>query len=161
MLKNKGSEVYEVGYLLIPTVAEDKVLGEVSKIKDFIDKNKGAVISEGNPEMRNLAYPMVKKIATKNQKFNNAYFGWIKFETESDKINEIKAEVEKLENILRFLVIKTIRENTMISVPKAGKFSFDKEDGEVAEENNTEDTKEDSEADEKELDETIDELVIE
>jgi ribosomal protein S6 len=157
--KNEVSKVYEIGYLLLPTLNEDGVLVEVSKIKDILEKNKGMFLSEGVSEMRNLTYAMTKPISGKNQKFETAYFGWIKFEADSDSLVEIKEELDRLENLLRYLLIKTVKEDTFVATnnnkkSKPAKFSFDKKE---KEEKPEEEVKEDK----KELDETIDELVIE
>lgn len=162
--KNEISKVYEVGYLLLPILDEDGVLKEVSKIKDIIDKNKGMFLSEGIPQVKTLTYPMTKTISSKNQKFDTAHFGWIKFEMDSDNINSIKEELDKLENLLRFLLIKTVKESVAVNKGKVGKFSFDKEKTTKDEKvEDKEDKKEEkvSKKDDKELDETIDELVIE
>ncbi|MBU4480400.1 30S ribosomal protein S6 [Patescibacteria group bacterium] len=155
---NATGKVYEIGYLLLPVIAEENVSLEVSKIKDIIEKNKGMFFSEGIPEMRGLTYPMTKAISGKNQKFDSAYFGWVKFEADSDVINLIKNELEKIGNILRFLIIKTVKENTIVANSKVGKFSFDKKEGKPKKEKKVEEI---NKVDEKELDETIDELVIE
>ena len=40
--------------------------------------------------MIQLAYSMVKVVANVRNKFNTAYFGWIKFAMDSDKILELK-----------------------------------------------------------------------
>ncbi len=171
---NAGGKVYEVGYLLLPTIAEENVSLEVSKVRDIIEKNKGIFLSEGTPEMKGLTYPMTKAISGKKQKFDNAYFGWVKFEAEADVIGLVKNEIEKIENVLRFLITKTVKENIMVATAKAGKFSFDKkedkleakkgEKSEVKEKTEKvadEKVEEKEKVDEKVLDETIEELVIE
>jgi len=160
--KNEVSKVYEIGYLLLPILNEDGILVEVSKIKDILEKNKGMFLSEGLPEMKTLNYSMTKTISGKNQKFETAYFGWIKFEADSDSLVEIKEELDKQENVLRYLLIKTVKEDTFVATnnnkkSKPAKFSFDKKEKEEKKEEIEETTQEDK----KELDETIDELVIE
>ncbi len=111
--------IYEVGYLLLPTIAEEMVGGVVAKIQAVVSQNGGALISEDFPKMRALAYTMEKTIQIKNQKFDHAYFGWIKFEVSSSNIAIIKKSVDALEEVLRTIFIKTIRESTLM----AGKVS--------------------------------------
>jgi len=170
-LKNEGTKVYEVGYLLLPTIEESKVQDESLKIRDIIENNKGQFLSEGNAELKTLTYPMTKAISGKKQKFDEAYFGWVKFESNSDTIESIKKELDKVNNILRFILITTVKENIMIpSKVKPGKFSFDKKEKLIEKEGL--DSKEIEEpkkikvdkevkAEKKVLDETIDDLVIE
>lgn len=153
--KNEGNKVYEIGFLLLPNIEETKVSGEVVKIKDIIEKKGGAFISEGTAEMRNLAYQMSKSLNGKKQKFDSAYFGWVKFEANANMINDVKKEIDGLEKVLRYLIIITTRENVVIPPIKTGKFSFN-EEGKTAVEPVAEATES-----KKELDETIDELVIE
>ncbi len=173
-LKNEGTKVYEVGYLLLPNIEESKVPEESSKIRDIIENNKGLFLSEGAAELKTLTYPMTKAISGKKQKFDDGYFGWIKFEGNSEMITSVKNELDKFDNILRYLLIITVKENTVMP-SKPGKFSFDKknESGdkkekgdkkevkEVKEDKEVKEKKEVKEGDGKVLDETIDELVIE
>ena len=116
MEKTAGEKltVYEVGYLLLSTIAEEQVEGIVAKIKGILADTEAVIIEEGAPTMRALAYTMDKVIETKRFKFDHAYFGWVKFEGESKNIAAIKKSVESLPEILRALFIKTVRENTMI-----------------------------------------------
>ncbi|MDD2935197.1 MAG: 30S ribosomal protein S6 [Candidatus Pacebacteria bacterium] len=153
--KNEGNKVYEIGFLLLPNIEETKVSGEVVKIKDIIEKKGGAFISEGTAEMRNLAYQMSKSLNGKKQKFDSAYFGWVKFEANASMINDIKKEIDGLEKVLRYMIIVTTRENVAIPPIKTRKFSFNEEEKTVVEP-----VVEEKPVSE-ELDETIDELVIE
>ena len=105
--------VYEVGYLLVPTIAEENVGGEVTDLKDMISANGANFIADEYPKMMELAYEMSRAIANKKQKFSTGYFGWVKFETSSSDIELIKAKLDKNEKIIRFLVLKTVRESTL------------------------------------------------
>ena len=155
---------------MLPNIEESKVQDESSKIRDIIENNKGLFLSEGTAELKALTYPMTKAISGKKQKFDDGYFGWIKFEGNSEMITSVKDELDKFENILRYLLIITVKENTMMP-SKLGKFSFDKKNesgdkkkDDKKEDKGAKDTKEDKKVkkvDEKVLDETIDELVIE
>lgn len=147
-------EVYEIGYNLLPTVLEEDIHSEVSKIHDLISKNDGVIVSEGAPQLRQLAYEMIKKVDTKNLKFNKAYFGWIKLEVEKSKIAKIKEKIGVMPNILRYIIIKTVKEST-ISIPKIHIY---KKSEELEVEPRVE---EKVEIDEKEIDKSIDELVVE
>jgi ribosomal protein S6 len=148
-------QVYELGYHILPTVPEEDLQGEVSKIHSFISGNDGMVISESNPTLKQLAYDVDKKIDTKSLKFNKAYFGWIKFEMDRSKVLDLKSKVEAMTNVLRFLIIKTVKEST-ISIVKTPAYKKEKESEVVTEKDSVEKVQ----IDEKELDKSIDELVV-
>ena len=99
----------------------DKLGTEFSSLKEVIEKNGASAISEEMPKMRALTYEMRKESAGKYQKFNTAYFGWIKFESTSEESLAIDAAFKKNPLILRYLLIKTVRENTM-TVPRIPSF---------------------------------------
>ncbi len=107
--------VYELGFQLVPTIADEHVASQMDAIKATISKHKGVFISEDFPKLKPLAYTMAKTIGSKKQKFDQAYFGWVKFETASNNIPSLKTELDKNENILRSMIIVTVRENTLVS----------------------------------------------
>lgn len=116
--------IYEVGYIMLPTIAEENLGGEVTSFKDtFLEK--GAVfISDEYPKLIELAYEMSRSIANKKQKFSYGYFGWVKFECTTEQAKTIKNILDKNEKLVRYLMIKTVRENT-ISVKRF----YNKQDG--------------------------------
>ncbi|TRZ53453.1 hypothetical protein D4R99_00810 [bacterium] len=105
--------VYEVGYLLLPYVQEADLEKEVGRIKEAIVAAGGTSFAEENPRLLGLAYPMYKVFANKKTKFENAYFGWVKFDGDPKGILKLKKSLDANENVLRFLITKTIRENTL------------------------------------------------
>lgn len=153
-----NTQIYELGYHLLPIVAEEDVYREVSQIHSLILDNRGSVIAEATPLMRPLSYDIPKKVETKNLKFNKAYFGWIKFETDGSQILNLKNKIEALPNILRFIIIKTVRENTLHTL-KAPMFKRENN-----KENKSEvslETVEKTPTSEAEIDKSIDALIIE
>jgi ribosomal protein S6 len=149
----KRVKVYEVGYLLLPTIPEEHLATEVQAIKTAIEKEEGVFITEDFPKLRPLAYTMRKASAGQNQKFDKAYFGWIKFEVNPVAVPVITRELEKNGNILRSMVIATVRENTMF----AQKAVF--RPGTDTPADATEEPKE--KMSEEEIDKTIENLVVE
>lgn len=113
--------VYEVGYLLSPAIRDEDLAAKTDELKETLTKLGATVISEGNPEFIDLAYEMVRVIDNKNVRFNQGYFGWIKFEIDPAAIALVKEALEKNIFIIRFLLIKTIRENTMVGKKSLGK----------------------------------------
>lgn len=108
-----NSRVYELGYLLAPTLSEENIPVEFGNLKELISSLDGITISDEMPKMLTLAYPMIKVIANLRNKFKTAYFGWIKFTMGSDKVLELKKRLDLDVNFIRFLILKTVKENTI------------------------------------------------
>ncbi len=112
--KKEGKQVYEIGYLLVSSLPEEKVDSEISGLRDMLSKKGADFIAEEAPELRSLAYTMTKKIGQMNQRFDKGYFGWFKFEVSISDIDNIKKAFEENPHILRILLVTTIRENTYL-----------------------------------------------
>ncbi len=124
--KISGERIYEVGYHLISSIAEENIPAEAAKIAAVLAKEKAIVIAEEAPKLRPLAYAIKKAFGGLYKTFDTAYFGFVKFELpEAGDIAAIDAALKGNENVLRYLIVKTVRENTMYS-PKITVFS-DKE----------------------------------
>lgn len=141
MQKNKEDmlvKVYELGYHLIPTLAEEEIPQYVNKIKDLLDSYGAVIISDESPKRIELAYTMHPSVKNKKQKYNKAYFGWIKFETDTESIEAFKKSIDDIDEIFRSLIIITVRENTMapkklfISTKKRTNRSGDEEKMDIA-----------------------------
>jgi ribosomal protein S6 len=117
MEDTSNKKIYELGYHFLPTLSEDEVSKAVTALKGELSKINAEVIAEAHPSMMTLAYEIGKDIENKNRKFSTAYFGWIKFEVETSEIEAFKELNEKNPNILRFIIVKTVRENTL-ATPK-------------------------------------------
>ncbi|OHA15242.1 MAG: hypothetical protein A3H57_02455 [Candidatus Taylorbacteria bacterium RIFCSPLOWO2_02_FULL_43_11] len=151
-------KIYEIGYHIVPSVPEDKLGAEVSSIKDILEKQKAVVVSEESPKLRQLTYEMRKEFAGKYQKYNSAYFGWVKFEAEPTDALKIEAAFKKNPQILRYLLIKTVRENTM-TAPRIP--SYRKSEVPKFEEKKEADQTPKKEVSETELDKAIDAAIAE
>lgn len=113
--------VYEVGYLMVPTIAEENLGAEVSEFKETLTNLGATFIADEHPKMMELAYEMSRSIANKKQKFSYGYFGWVKFECTTANATVIKDMLDKNEKLIRYLFIKTVRESTMSSKRPYGK----------------------------------------
>ncbi|MCX6757886.1 MAG: 30S ribosomal protein S6 [Candidatus Nomurabacteria bacterium] len=105
--------VYEVGYLLSNAIEEAEVPVEYGNLKDFVASFGGVIISDEMPKKIDLAYTIEKVIKNIKHKFDSAYFGWIKFEMTPEKVLELKKKLDLDIKIVRFIIIKTVRENTL------------------------------------------------
>jgi ribosomal protein S6 len=149
-------KIYEVGFHIVPIVSEGDLGARVTKIRDIIESSGGHVIADEYPKHMDLTYAMTKIASNKRSLYRTAYFGWTKFETDSASIKKIEKDLKEDEMILRFILVKTVRENTM--APKKALMAK-REDG-VEKIVREEKVEEKPVLTEEELDKTIDDLVI-
>lgn len=114
-MEDTGTEprVYEVGYLLVPTIPGEEVPMLYGNIKELVTSMGGDMITDEMPRMIPLAYTMSKIVKNVKSKFDNAYFGWVKFTMSPDAILKLKTKLDLDTNIIRFLITKTVKENTI------------------------------------------------
>jgi ribosomal protein S6 len=156
-----NTAVYEASYLLLPTLSEEQVPGKVAGIKEALASFGATIISDEDPVLIDLAYQMVKVVQTNRYKADQGYFGWVKFELEKDSIKLVKKMLDESPDVLRHLIIKTVKENTLLngkmklkSEDKAKKF----DDKDESEEEVLDVVKDDGVS--EEVDKNIDDLVV-
>ncbi len=104
------STIYELAYLVLPSIGEEKV-GDVSaSIREVIEKEGGQEIDAEEAFKQDLSYEMSKTVGASRYVVSDAYLGWIKFECAPENILTIKNEVEKMGEVLRILIVKAPRE---------------------------------------------------
>lgn len=149
--------VYEIGFHLIPRMSEDEVPSHVDEIKAILDKAGAEIISEGFPTLIDLAYAISTTVSGTKEEFDTAYFGWIKFDADPAVIENIDEHAREKQEIVRFIIIKTLREDTVISMEEAtveeGEEEADPDGEETAVENTAEETP-DAKRSERATDET-------
>ena len=107
------SRVYEISFIFDNKLDESAALEKGNAIKQSIATLGGSFISEEAPYMRELAYEMTRVVNNMNVRFNVGYFGWIKFEMEGSKVKELEKGLKLDEEIVRFMIVSTVRENTV------------------------------------------------
>jgi len=119
-LKNEETEaetrepkVYELGYLLVPTITIEDVPVMYGNLKELVSSMGGEIISDEMPKSIPLAYTMLKVVKNVRSKFDTAYFGWIKFSMSASAIVSLKKKLDLDPNVIRFLILKTVKENTI------------------------------------------------
>ncbi len=108
-----NSKVYELGYLLVPTIKEEDIPASYGNLKELVLSFGGEIISDEIPKKIPLAYTMKKVTSNLRSKFDTAYFGWTKFTMDAKKILELKKRLDLDSNFVRFLILKTVKENTI------------------------------------------------
>ncbi|MEK7136365.1 MAG: 30S ribosomal protein S6 [Patescibacteria group bacterium] len=110
----KDPKSYELGYLLVPFVAEGERENTVQKeIKDAILATGGKIGTEVGPIMKHLAYSIRKMSNNKYNLFRDAYFGAIRFETTPSAIDQITKSMQKSDSLIRFMIIEVAKNTEM------------------------------------------------
>lgn len=109
------NRVYEVSYIFDNKIEESSALKKADALKQSIATLGGSFVSEETPYIRELAYEMIRVVNNVNIRFNEGYFGWIKFEMTADKVKEFEKTLKTDEEVVRYLVVKTIKENTVFT----------------------------------------------
>ncbi len=157
----EGGRVYELAYLFVPTLEGDAVTEKFQALKTYLTGKGVEMVSEDASRLLELQYEMSRTIQNKKTWFDEAHFGWVKFEADPAIVKEIHDDLARDEQIIRFMIIKTVKENTIASKkplggykPRKDVFAKDSEevvvDGEPA-----------VKATEEEVDKAVDALVIE
>lgn len=102
--------MYELGYLLLPSLTDDALNDAVTAIKGILKKSGAQELDSENPVKIDLAYTMSKTVGARKYVLDDAFIGWVKFEAQSDAVQEINDAVKKMDEVIRFLVVKTTRE---------------------------------------------------
>jgi ribosomal protein S6 len=112
-IEGAHGRVYEVGYLLVPNIPEEEVATIYGNFKELVSSLGGEFIMDEMPKMFDLAYTMQKVVSNVRHKFSTAYFGWVKFEMDPSGMATLKKKLEDDTKILRYMIMKTVRENTV------------------------------------------------
>jgi ribosomal protein S6 len=107
------SRVYEISFIFDNKLDEGTALEKSNAIKQSIATLGGSFISEEAPYMRELAYEMIRVVNNVNVRFNEGYFGWIKFSLEASKVKDLEKSIKLDEEVVRYLVVTTVAENTV------------------------------------------------
>ena len=126
----KDTPVYELGFHVVPTVGDDGVSAVVESIRKLL--GDAEIISEGFPQKMQLAYQVERSTQGKREKYNESYFGWIKFATERETIPALEKWLKDAPSVLRSLIIQTVRED-IAAAPRRAVFSSDRLEGKTLE----------------------------
>ena len=110
--QKEGQTVYEIGYLVLPSIPENELSTITGIIKTAIEKAGATVLDGEDPFKYELSYTMTKTIGASRYVVSEAYLGWLKFEGEAAQAVAVKASLDKMDELLRFLLIKAPRETT-------------------------------------------------
>jgi len=117
MEKNKIN--YQLTYLISPELATAEVEEFLRKIESLVSKF-GKILKSGKPERIKLSYPVQKK--------RESFLSFLEFKGEAGEIDNLKKEIEKEKNILRYLLIKKKETEEKIRKPKGIKIKTEGRD---------------------------------
>lgn len=107
--------VYEVSYFFDNKIEESAALTKAAALKQSIATLGGSFVSEEAPYMREMAYEMIRVVNNVNIRFNEGYFGWIKFDLSAEKVKEFEKGIKADEEVVRYLIVRTVAENTVFT----------------------------------------------
>ena len=113
----KYMQVYEVSALFVPELEGEALSQTVDSLKKKLTDLEATIISEGAPMHIKLAYTVEKHINNKIRRADFAHFYWVKFEAPTSAIKSLEAyfKLDLNEKCLRHLLVKTVRENTVLT----------------------------------------------
>ena len=121
--------VYEVGFHLVPSVGEAGATSAAEKIRKAL--GDAEVVSEAAPRKIQLAYPIERSVSGKREKYTESYFGWIKFVSEERaSVREIAEKLRAMRDVLRYLLVETVRED-ISEAPARAVFTSDRLEGQT------------------------------
>jgi ribosomal protein S6 len=110
------SPIYEIGFHIVPTVAEEAVGEVVEKIKKSLG-SEVEIVAEGVPVRMRLAYQIERATQGKREKYTESYFGWVKFALKGEEVGTqvgaIEQSLRATREVLRYLLVETVREDLM------------------------------------------------
>ena len=116
MSSKKKEKIYEIGFHLIPSLDEDTVVKEFDQVHKFV-QSLGEVITMQEPQLIELAYTIRHKVRGEDgayPRFVEAFFCSVKCAIQTDAVQSIKDLLQESENVLRFIIVETVREDTRV-----------------------------------------------
>lgn len=101
MEQESKKQLYEMGYLAIPSFTEGEAQDFHQKIKNEVQSFGALIEDEGRIEKIRLSYPI--------KKLGEAYLGNLKFVLNPEKTNGLDSKIKEKTQILRILRTKTVR----------------------------------------------------
>jgi len=90
-------------------LSEEELPAVVTTLVDALKAENAVFVGEHFPSKISLAYPIAKKINTKRNLFDSAYFGWVAFEVSRVAIERVKKVLDMHPAMLRYLMVTTDR----------------------------------------------------
>ncbi|MBQ9764924.1 MAG: 30S ribosomal protein S6 [Lachnospiraceae bacterium] len=89
---------YELAVVLSAKLEDEERAAAIEKVKGYITRFGGTVTEVEECGKRRLAYEI--------QKMKEAFYYFVKFESDSNCPNEVEARVRLMESVIRYLCVK-------------------------------------------------------
>lgn len=89
---------YETLFVLKPTLTEEEIAAQVTKVKDVLAKEGSELVSTDDMGMRKLAYPV--------QKNDRGYYTVLFYKAAGSVISELERNLKINEDVIKFLTVK-------------------------------------------------------
>ena len=89
---------FEVVLILNPELSINTLDDEISKFKSNLEAHSAKIINEENWGLRDLSYSI--------NKFKKAFYRFLQVETSGSIVKEISKEINRSENLIRYIFIK-------------------------------------------------------
>jgi len=104
---------YEIAYLISPEIEPEKIKEIQKEVISLLRKQEGEIEEETPPLKRTLAYPIKKQ--------KEAFLVSLTFWMEPSKIKNFKKDIEKIKEILRYLIVKKKAPKKILEIKKPAK----------------------------------------
>ncbi|MDD5405592.1 MAG: 30S ribosomal protein S6 [Sulfurovaceae bacterium] len=101
---------YETLFVVKPTLTEQEIASQVTKIKDILAREGAELIATDDMGMRRLAYAVEKQ--------TRGYYTVLYYKAEGSKIAEIERNLRINEDIIKFLTVKYSTKKEMAQFDK-------------------------------------------
>lgn len=100
-----SAQLYEIGYHLVPTLAEDKVGAEIARLRQAVESRSGVVSAEEWPKHMELAYTIARREGSKRVRYDTSYFGWIRFTMDQTQVPDLQEALSEVDTVLRCIIV--------------------------------------------------------
>jgi len=116
---------YETLFVVKPTLTEEEIAAEITKIKDVLAKVDAELLATDDMGMRKLAYPV--------QKNDRGYYTVLFYKANGEAIAEIERNLKINEEVIKFLTVKYVKNKEIAQFDKLVAAANKSKDAEPAE----------------------------
>ena len=102
---NENTDIYEVGFLLAPTITEDQTTAIVNDMHEQITDAGGDIVASQSPEMRDLSYEIEVKDEGEKRQYTRGQFGWVQFKLKPEQVDDVEKIFITSDDVIRHLLV--------------------------------------------------------
>jgi len=101
---------YETLFVIKPTLTEEEMAAQITKIKDVLVKVDATLLAADDMGMRKLAYPVEKN--------DRGYYTVLFYKAKGEAIAEIERNLKINEEVIKFLTVKYVKNREIAQFEK-------------------------------------------